>query len=194
METELSEQEFPIVALGGSAGGMFPIADMLSALDPQIGMGFVVIMHLPAESKSNLTEILSRMTTMPVSEARDGTIIEENSVYVMLPGTDLTVAGGVLHASVRTAPPGHHKPIDQFFHSLAENSRSLAVGIIFSGGDGDGSEGCRSIHSRGGQVYVQDPKNARHDSMPESALEKGCVDFMGSPDELAAELSRSLIS
>src|ERR1035438_5157248 len=127
---------------------------------------------------------------MKVCEAAEGTVIERNCVYVMAAGVNLTVADGMLHTTVRTESPAQNKPIDRFFHTLAANSKDLAVGIVLSGGDGDGSEGCKSIEAAGGQMFIQDPSTAVNESMPIKAAHKGCDDFMGSPKELAQELSR----
>ncbi len=130
------------------------------------------------------------MTRMKVFEATDGTEIEQNCIYVMAAGVNLSVAEGVLHTAVRTESPGQNKPIDRFFKALAVNSKDQAIGIILSGGDGDGSEGCKAIEAVGGQMFIQDPSTAANESMPIKAVHKGCDDFMGSPKELAQKLSR----
>ena len=181
---------YPVVAIGASAGGMVAIKELLRALDPESGMGFVIIMHLEANHKSLYPEIISKMTSMKVFEATEGTAIERNCIYVMAAGVKLTVSEGVLHTTERTESPGQNKPIDHFFHALALNSKDLAIGIILSGGDGDGSEGCKSIEAVGGHMFLQDPETAVKVSMPITAVHKGCGDFMGSPEELAHELSR----
>ena len=183
-------QAIPIVAIGASAGGLVAIEELLKSLDPETGMGFVILMHLEANHKSRYPEIIARMTSMKVFEATEGTVIERNCVYVMAAGVNLTVADGMLHTTVRTESPAHNKPIDRFFHSLATNSRDLAVGIILSGGDGDGSVGCKSIEAAGGHMFIQDPSTALNESMPIKAENTGCDDFMGSPKELAQKLSR----
>src|ERR1039457_5477251 len=184
------QQQFPIVAIGASMGGMVAIEELLRALDPDTGMAFVIIMHLEANHKSLYPGIISKMTSMKVVEAREGAVIKRNCVYVMPAGMNLTVAEGILHTTVRTESPAHNKPIDRFFHTLATNSKDLAVGIVLSGGDGDGSEGCKSIEAAGGHMFIQDPRTALNESMPIKAENTGCDDFMGSPKELAQKLSR----
>ena len=185
-----SNRAFPVVAIGASAGGMQAIEELLRALDPATGMGFVILMHLEAGRKSRYSELFSTMTSMKVFEAREGTVLERNCVYVMPAGVNLTIAKGILHTSVRTESPAHNKPIDRFFHALAANSKDMAIGIVLSGGDGDGSEGCKSIEAAGGHMFIQDPRTAVNGSMPMKADETGCDDFMGSPKELALQLSR----
>ena len=180
----------PIVAIGASTGGLVAIEELLKSLDPETGMGFVILMYLEANHKSRYPEIIAKMTSMKVFEASEGTPIDRNCVYVMAAGVNLTVAEGILHTTVRIESPGHNKPIDCFFHTLAANSKDQAIGIILSGLDGDGSEGGKSIEAAGGQMFVQDPDTAVEESMPKMAVFKGCCDFMGSPKKLAQELSR----
>lgn len=181
---------FPIVAIGASTGGMVAIEELLKTLDPETGMGFIIIMHLEADRKSYFPEIIAKMTSMKVFEASEGTKIRPNCIYVMAAGVNLSVTGGILHTTIRTESPAHNKPVDHFFHALAADSKAKAVGVILSGGDGDGSEGCKSIEAAGGHMFIQDPNTAVNKSMPINADRTGCDDFMGSPKELALKLSR----
>ena len=190
MDSNAPEPAFPVVAIGASAGGVSAIKELLRVLDPQTGMGFVIIMHLEANRKSHYPGIIAQMTSMSVFEATEGTKIKRNCIYVMAAGVNLTVLGGILHTTVRTESPANNKPIDRFFHALASDSKDLSIGIVLSGGDGDGSEGCKSIEAAGGQMFIQDPSTAANESMPIKAVHKGCDDFMGSPKELAQKLSQ----
>jgi two-component system CheB/CheR fusion protein len=190
LATAARKPAFPIVAIGASTGGMVAIEELLKTLDPATGMGFVIIMHLEADRKSYFPEIIAKLTSMKVFEATEGTAIKPNCIYVMAAGVLLSVAGGILHTTVRTEAPVHNKPVDHFFHALAADSKAMAVGVILSGGDGDGSEGCKSIEAAGGHMFIQDPNTAVNGSMPINADHTGCDDFMGSPKELALKLSR----
>ena len=180
---------FPVVAIGASAGGMVAIEELLKALNPQTGMAFVIIMHLEANHISTYPKIISKCSPMEVFEAAEGTVIQPNRIYVMAAGVKLTVEDGIFHTTVRTEAPAQNKPIDLFFRSLAVNSEDLAIGVILSGSDGDGSEGCKYIEAAGGQMFVQDPSTAANESMPIKAVHKGCDDFMGTPKELGQKLS-----
>lgn len=62
-----------------------------------------------------------------------------------------------------------------------------AVGIIFSGYDGDGAEGCRRIKAAGGTTFAQDT-SAEVSGMPVSARATGCIDFVLAPEKIPAEL------
>ena len=177
-----------IVGIGGSAGGLEAYLALLGALPPDTGMTFVVIAHMSPTCESLLPGILSGKTNMPVFQASEGMSIEANNLYVIAPNTDLLIENYVFKVvSPRTISQGHHKQIDCFLISLAESMRSRAIGIILSGGDGDGTEGCKYIKAMGGITFAQD-LSAQVDSMPLHAQASGCVDFVLSPEEISKEL------
>ena len=64
-----------------------------------------------------------------------------------------------------------------------------SVGIVFSGYDGDGAEGCKRIKAAGGTTFAQDI-SAEVSGMPLSARVAGCVDFVLPPDKIPAELDK----
>ena len=110
------DQAFPIVGIGASAGGLDPITKLLENLPLDTGMAFVVIQHLATGQESMLPEILSRSTKMKVLQVTDGMKVEKDHVYVITPGTTMTLKNG----SLRLVPKGSAlKPINDFMISLA---------------------------------------------------------------------------
>ncbi|GEP41638.1 hypothetical protein BGE01nite_09290 [Brevifollis gellanilyticus] len=151
-------------------------------------MGFVVVQHLSPAHVSSLTEILARETTMPVCEVSDEPRVEPNHVYIIPPGRDMTIAKGSL-ALLPQERAGLRRGIDQFFQSLAEDRQHKAIGVVLSGGANDGTQGIEEIKAAGGMTFAQD-ESALHGSMPQSAVASGCVDFVLSPEDIAAEIAR----
>ena len=184
------EGTFPIVGVGASAGGLEAFTELLTALPLNTGMAFVLIQHLEAEHESMLTELLSKVTKMPVAEVRKATRVEPNHIYVIPANADLDLVGGMLRVSIRKAGPGRHLPIDHFFDTLAVVHGHLAIGVILSGTASDGTEGLKAIKAAGGITFAQDPKSAKFDGMPRSALLAGCVDFVLPPARIASELAQ----
>lgn len=179
---------FPLVGIGASAGGLVALQELLGALPVDSGMGFVIVQHLSPEHASSLAEILSRTTKMPVREVGDEPAVEPDHVYVIPPGRDMVVEGGklVLLPQQRHAA---HRGIDRFFRSLADDSGHLAIGVVLSGALSDGTVGLEEIKAVGGVTFAQDD-SAQHESMPRSAVESGCVDFVLPPEGIARELAR----
>lgn len=177
-----------IVGIGGSAGALKAYQTFLQSLCPTTGMAFVFVAHLSPTVKSELGPILSGSTQMPVLMATKGTKVRANHVYVIAPNTDLTLKDEVFEvASPRTMKDGRHPQVNLFLTSLAQSLGKRAIGIIFSGGDGDGTDGCKQIRNRGGLMFAQD-LSAEVDSMPRHALDSGCVDFVLPPDQIAEKL------
>ena len=179
-----------IVGIGGSAGGLNAYKAFLDALPPNTGMAFVIVSHICPTANSQLAEILSRHTKMPVMVASSGEPIRANHVYVSPPDTDLLIENYSFKAvSPRTS---RNKQVDLFLISLAEAMGAGAIGIILSGYDGDGAEGCKHIKAKGGTTFAQD-MSAEVDGMPLSAQATGCVDFVLPPGQIPDEL-RILVS
>jgi len=180
---------FPIVCVGGSAGGLEAFQNLLEDLSSKTGMAFVFIMHLSPEHRSILSELLAKKTKMPVVEARNGMRVEADHIYVIPPKTNMTLSKGKLVVkSVRNARL-RHLPIDRFFKSLSEELGSRAIGVILSGTATDGTLGAEAIKAGGGITFAQDKKSAKYDGMPQSAVSAGCVDFVMPPKKIAKELS-----
>jgi chemotaxis methyl-accepting protein methylase/signal transduction histidine kinase/chemotaxis response regulator CheB len=183
--------EFPIVGVGASAGGLEAFKELLKQLPAQSGMAFVLIQHLDPTHTSFLREALAKATTMAIIQPADGTAVEPNHVYVIPPDADITMAAGRLALSPRTADgPRPHLPIDLFFRSLAAERGSHAIGVVLSGNASDGTEGLRAIKAENGIALAQEPKSAKFGEMPRSAIDAGVVDAALPIPALAEELVR----
>ncbi len=186
-------EPFPVVGIGASAGGLEALDEFLRNLAPDTGMAFVVVQHLDPSRPGVIAELLQRATPMPVAEATDRVRIRPNQVYVIPPNKDLTILGGRLGLQAPDAPRGQRQSIDFFLKSLATGLRHLSAGVILSGMGADGVAGLRAIREAGGLCLVQAPATARFDSMPRNAIQDAAPDFVGSPAEIAAELSRGAV-
>ena len=179
-----------VVGIGASAGGLNAYKAFFEALAADTGMAFVVISHLLPAAHSQLKEILSRHTKMPVTLAESGMKVQANQVYVIPPNADLSIENGVLN--VVSPRVRRNSQVNLFFTSLASAMGTRAVGIVFSGYDADGAEGCRRIKAVGGTTFAQD-SSAEVSGMPLSAQATGCVDFVLSPEKIPAELDKLIV-
>lgn len=169
---------FPVVGLGASAGGLEALEKFFTNLPPAPGMAFVVITHMDPHRKSLMSELLSKYTQMRVMQAVDGLSLSPDTVYVIPPNKDLTIAGGVLHTQEPSSYRGIRQPIDRFFRSLAEDQMENAVCIILSGTGSDGTLGLKAVKGAGGIAIVQEESSAKYDGMPRSAIATGMIDFV----------------
>jgi two-component system CheB/CheR fusion protein len=180
--------QFPIVAIGASAGGLEAIMELLKNLPPDTGMAFIYVQHLSPDHKSMLTQILSKTTQMRVQEIDDMDKIQPNNVFIMPYNKDIEVTDGHIKLIPRS-DSSTAISIDILFSSLAHAQKERVIGIILSGTASDGTIGMKTIKHEGGLTFAQDD-TAKFASMPQSAIEAGVVDFILSPKEIALELTR----
>ncbi|MFL5738764.1 MAG: chemotaxis protein CheB, partial [Flavisolibacter sp.] len=182
-------KDFPIVAIGASAGGVEAITELFKHVAPDTGMAFVYVQHLDPNFPSKLTEIISRVTKMNVVEAKNLMPLEPNSVYIIPPNKEMGLQNGDLILNARKEDGYARMPIDHFFISVSQNHDKGVIGIILSGTASDGTLGLRAIKSVGGISFAQDD-SAQFQSMPRSAVSEGAVDMVLSPKQMAIELER----
>lgn len=183
-----SKSIFPIVGIGASAGGLEALEQFFSNMPSDTGMAFVVIQHLDPTHVGILPELLQRVTSMHVQQAMDGLAVEPNSVYVIPPNKSLSVLNGHLHLLVPVESRGLRLPIDFFLKSLANDRLQNSIAVILSGMGSDGSQGLKAIKEKNGIVLVQEPKSAKFDAMPLSAIEAVIADVIAPATELPAKL------
>jgi CRP/FNR family cyclic AMP-dependent transcriptional regulator len=180
-----------IVGIGGSAGALSAYKALLDALTSSTGMAFVIVSHIRPTANSELAQILSGHTKMPVMLASTAMPIRANHVYVSPPNADILIEGGSFKV-VSTRTTKKNEQIDLLFISLAEAMGDRAVGIVLSGYGSDGTEGCKHIKANGGKTFAQD-ESAEVGGMPLRAQASGCVDFVLPPGKIPDAL-QNLVS
>ncbi len=180
--------QFPIVGIGASAGGLEALEMFFTNMPKDSGMAFVVIQHLDPNHKGIMPELLQRISSMKVSQAADGLKVKQNCVYVIPPNKSLSILNGALHLFDPVETRGLRLPVDIFFRSLADDRQEQSIGIILSGMGSDGSLGLKAIKEKNGIVLVQDPASAKFDGMPRSATEAVIADIIAPAEELPARL------
>jgi two-component system CheB/CheR fusion protein len=178
VQTPPERTDFPVVALGASAGGLDAFRKLFDALPADSGMAFILITHLDPTHASMMVELLASHTKMKIRQASDGMPLEREHVYVIPPATYLSIHEGALKLSAPRERHGARLPLDFFLRSLAAECGERAICVILSGTGADGSLGLKAIKENGGLVIVQDSEEAAYDGMPRSAIGTGLVDFV----------------
>jgi two-component system CheB/CheR fusion protein len=180
--------DFPIVGIGASAGGLEAIEQFLSSVPENCGMAYVVIQHLDPTQKGMLPELLQRITKLKVLQVKDRMSVTRNTIYVIPPNKSMSMLNRVLYLFEPVESRGMRLPIDFFFRSLAADCKELAVGVVLSGMGSDGSIGLRAIKENNGIVMVQDPLDAKFDSMPRNSIDSVLIDIMAPAKDLHVKL------
>ena len=186
---KLKSEDFPVVGIGASAGGLDACRKLLGALPVNAGMAFVLVQHLDPNHKSMMVDLLGGHASVSVQQAEDGMQIEREHLYVIPPGVSLSVRNGTLRLSKPLARHGARLPFDFLLHSMADEYGARAVCVILSGMGADGSVGLTAMREAGGLVIAQDPDEAAYDSMPRSAIATGGVDLVLSANAIPAALA-----
>ena len=185
---EIDKNDFPIVGIGASAGGLEALEQFFGNVPNGCGMAFVVIQHLDPTRVGIMPELLQRITPMKVVHVSDRLKVKPNCVYVIPPNKSMSMLNGALYLFEPVETHGLRLPIDVFFRSMAEDKKEKSIGIILSGMGSDGSLGLKAIKEKNGVVLVQEPCSAKFDSMPRSAIQSVVVDVVAPASELPARL------
>ena len=189
MNAKNGVQDFPIVCVGGSAGGLDAYIRLLKHLPDDMGVAIVIVNHLRSAA-TLLHEILPRYTKMPVELITERLDIRPNHVFIIPEKRDLHVLGDEFRLKPISKPRGWPDVITVFLRSLTQNWDGKLVAVIVSGYDGDGAEALCGIRESGGITIAQKPETADQPDMPKSAIASGCIDFILSPEDIAKEIIR----
>lgn len=183
----------PICAIGASAGGIGALQEFFRRIDDNLGIAYVVIVHLAPDYPSHLAEILGQCTAMPVHQVDDTPELKPDCVYVIGPDRELSITGNHVKARPFTEPRGRRAPIDMFFRSIAA-ARGDGFAVVMTGAGSDGAVGVRKVKEAGGVILVQDPREAEFAMMPRSAIATGVADFIEPIAGLTRRIAETLQS
>lgn len=189
MNAKVGAKNFPVVCVGGSAGGLDAYIQLLQNLPSDLGVAVVIVNHLRTVS-TLLHEILPQYTQMPVELITEKLDIVPNHVFIIPEKRDLHTLDGEFRLKPISKPQGWPDVITVFLRSLAENWDGKLIAIIVSGYDGDGAAALSEIKQAGGITIAQKLDTAKQPDMPESAIASGYIDFVLSPGDIAEEIVR----
>ena len=179
-----------IVVIGASAGGVEALLEFSKLIPSDFPAPIFVVIHIPSESPSVLPKLLSRVGNLPAKHGEDGERYEPGTIYIAPPDRHMLVHRDGTLRVVRGPRENRHRPsVDPLFRSAAAAVGNRVIGVVLSGTLDDGTAGLIAIKQRGGIAIVQDPADALHPSMPQSAMEHVEVDYVLPLDEIPRKLS-----
>jgi two-component system chemotaxis response regulator CheB len=182
-------KDFPVVCVGGSAGGLDAYIRLLKHLPADLGVAIVIVNHI-TRFPTQLHTILPSYTSMPVELISDRLLIQANHVFIIPENRDLYAVDGEFLLRPISKPRGWPDVITVFLRSLTAHWDGKLIAVIVSGYDGDGADALCGIQQVGGITIAQKPDTAKCPDMPESAIATGCIDFVLSPEEIAVAIRR----
>lgn len=187
MKAKNVAKDFPIICVGGSAGGLDAYIRLLKNLPSDMGAALVIVTHLRTVD-THLHKILPNYTQMPVTLIEEKLDIMPNNVFIIPAKRDLHVLNGEFRLKPISKPWGWPDVITVFMRSLTHHWDGKLVAVIVSGYDGDGADALCGIKEVGGITIAQKPETASQPDMPESAINSGCIDYILSPEEIAEKI------
>lgn len=183
----------PVVAIGGSLGGMDTLCEVLGQLPSNLPAAVLVVLHTSSKSGGRaLSLLLQRCGSIPVKEAEDRESIHPGQVYLPPRNCHLLVQDDRLRTSRGPRENNCRPAIDPLFRTAAFYAREKCFGVILSGLLDDGSCGLQTIQQCGGRTLIQDPAEARSPDMPRNALRRVKPDYLLPAVELGAALLEAL--
>lgn len=190
MAKRTSTHRRDVIVVGASAGGVEALQQLVSRLPRELDATLLVVMHLGSESRSVLADILQRQTGRLVTAPDDGEPMRRGHIYVARPDHHLLVEPGRIRVTRGPRENRTRPAVDALFRSAAYAYGSRVIGVVLTGTLDDGTAGLWSIKERGGLAVVQDPKEASHPGMPQSAIEHVEIDHVLRLREMAPLLLR----
>lgn len=181
------KKDFPVVCVGGSAGGLDAYIRLLKNMPADMGVAIVIVNHLRTVA-TMLHQILPNYTKMPVELITERLDIKPNHVFIIPEKRDLHVINDEFRLMPISKPWGWPDVITIFLKSITKNWEGKLIAVIVSGLDGDGAEALRGIKEVGGITIAQLPDTASQPDMPNTAIESGCIDFILSPEDIAKKI------
>jgi two-component system chemotaxis response regulator CheB len=168
-----------MIVIGGSAGSMAALAQILPLLPHSFPLPLVIAQHLHPLQNSSYLEYWSERCRLRIKEAADKAPIEAGTAYFAPPNYHLLIEDNRILALSIDEKVNYSRPsIDVLFQSAADAYGARAAGVILTGANADGAFGLRAIKARGGLAIVQDPRTAEKAFMPKAALTATTVDHV----------------
>jgi two-component system chemotaxis response regulator CheB len=159
------------VVIGASAGALEALSIILPGLPADYGLPVCVVVHLPPNKKSLLTDLFQTKCCVKVREADDKEPICAGTVYFAPPGYHLLIERDKSLSLSNDEPVLYSRPsVDVLFESAADAYGPGLIGIVLTGANQDGARGLKAVAEAGGTVIVQSPSGAHSSAMPEAAL------------------------
>jgi two-component system chemotaxis response regulator CheB len=187
LKSESLAKNFPIVCVGGSAGGLDAYIRLLKNLPADMGVAIVIVNHL-RQVATMLHQILPNYTSMPVELITERLDVKPNHVFIIPEKRDLHVVNDEFRLKPISKPHGWPDVITVFLKSITENWDGKLIAVIVSGFDGDGADALCGVKAVCGITIAQKPETASQPDMPISAIQSGCIDFILSPEDIAKEI------
>jgi len=191
MEEDSLNRPCGALVIGGSAGSLQVLFQLLPILKPALTFPVILVLHRRNSSDSTLSEVLSSKNQNPIKEVEDKDPVLPGNVYLAPADYHLLIERDFTFSLDYSEKVNFSRPsIDVTFESVAEVYGRLGVALLLSGANEDGTKGFLSIKSSGGRTIAQDPETAQMPFMPHHAITHSSVDYILNIAQMADLINR----
>ncbi|MDY7225847.1 chemotaxis protein CheB [Hyalangium rubrum] len=165
-----------IIVIGASMGGVEALSELVAQLPEDLPAAVCIVLHVAADHRSFLPEILTRIGPLRASHPQDHEPLLHGHIYVAPNDRHLLVEPGHVRVVKGPLENGHRPAVDPLFRSAARAYGPRVVGVVLTGALNCGTAGLLAVKNQGGLAVVQDPDDAACPDMPRSAMEYVEVD------------------
>jgi two-component system chemotaxis response regulator CheB len=179
-----------VVAIGGSAGSLEVILNLIQRLPYVSTALLIVIIHRKSDNDSILEDLFAHKTLIPVKEVEDKDPIIPGTIYIAPPDYHLLIENERTFSLDSSEKVHYSRPsIDVTFESVADTFTTRVMGVLLSGANADGAAGLARIKQMGGCTLVQTPETAEIDFMPRQAINLNIVDTIAAPAQISEAIA-----
>ncbi len=180
-----------VLLIGGSAGSIHVLLQVLPFIDEDISFPIVVVLHRKAYPKSNLDCLLKAHATIPVLEIEDKMELENGILYLVPADYHVLFEDECVVSLDASEKVNYSRPsIDITFQSAVRIFGQKTAALLLSGGNRDGVEGLISIAEHQGMICVQDPMTAEVEYMPRQAMKVLPQAILLRPEQIADYINK----
>lgn len=176
-----------------STGGPRALAAVIPKLPSPLGLGTMIVQHMPAGFTASLAARLDRSSALSVREATGGEAWDPGVALIAPGGRHLRLAAGGVTALSDEEPLGGLRPrADLLIEDAAARWGERLTLIVLTGMGSDGLRGAREVRRRGGRVIVEAEETCTVYGMPRAIVEAHLADLVLPLDRIPAAIAEEV--
>jgi two-component system, chemotaxis family, protein-glutamate methylesterase/glutaminase len=178
------------LVIATSTGGPRALAEVVPGLPSPLGLGTLIVQHMPAGFTASLATRLDRSSPLDVREAQGGESPEPGVALIAPGGRHLRLTPTGQTALSDEAPLGGLRPrADLLIEDAAAKWGDRLTLVVLTGMGNDGLRGAREVRRHGGRILVEAEQTCTVYGMPRAVVEAGLADEVLPLDQMAAAIT-----
>jgi two-component system chemotaxis response regulator CheB len=178
------------LVIATSTGGPRALAEVVPGLPSPLGLGTLIVQHMPAGFTASLAARLDRSSPLSVREAQGGESLAPDVALIAPGGRHLRLTPTGQTALSDEAPLGGLRPrADLLIEDAAAKWGDRLTLVVLTGMGNDGLRGAREVRRHGGRILVEAEQTCTVYGMPRAVVEAGLADEVLPLDQMAAAIT-----